>query len=83
MIDPKPLWDFDNPKASQEKFERLAQSTDNEVDKAILLTQVAIALGLQGQYEQVLEIHESIISNSPGVQAFIHVETGRLLRSSG
>ena len=83
MIDPKPLWDFDNPKASQEKFAMLAQSTDNEVDKAILFTQVARALGLQGHFEQGFEILESIISNSPEVQAFIHIETGRLLRSSG
>jgi len=83
VIDPKPMWDFDNPKVSQEKFEMLAQSADNEFDKAILVTQVARALGLQGQYEQGLEILESIISNSPEVQAFIHIETGRILRSSG
>ena len=51
MIDPKPLWNFDDPRESQSQFESLAKETEEINDKAILLTQVARALGLQGEFK--------------------------------
>ncbi len=83
MIDPKPLWNFDDPKSSQLKFEQLAEAATDIKDKAILLTQVARALGLQGEHQKGLDLLDSITSNSPEVQAFIHIERGRIYRSSG
>jgi len=83
MIEPKPLWNFDDPRESQSQFESLAKETEEINDKAILLTQVARALGLQGEFKSGFNLLDSITSNSPEVHAFIHIERGRLYRSSG
>lgn len=82
MIDPAPLWDFDDPAASERRFRERAEGADPD-DRMVLMTQVARALGLQGRYD---EGHAALddLSPTPGeVAVRIALERGRLLRSAG
>ena len=47
MTDPAELWDFDDPAASEHRFREAAVGSD----RAVMLTQVARALGLQEAYD--------------------------------
>lgn len=85
MIDPAPLWDFNDPAASSRLFRELAAAASPE-GVAILRTQVARALGLQGRYADGhadLDDVESASSGSSVVSVRVALERGRLLRSSG
>lgn len=82
MIDPKPLWDFSDPAASEARFrEALVGATGP--DRDVLLTQVARALGLQGRFADALALLDSIASDEPEVRVRVLLERGRVLRTSG
>ena len=49
LIDPKPLWDFDDPAASEARFLAEAESAEEPAASA-WMTQAARALGLQGEF---------------------------------
>jgi tetratricopeptide (TPR) repeat protein len=51
-MDPLDLWDFNDPAASLKRFRQLERDAIEESDKAFALTQVARALGLQGNYAE-------------------------------
>lgn len=82
MIDPTPLWDFDDPAASGERFLDAAERAD-EPDRIAWLTQYVRALGLQEQYDAATKVLDQLASDDPQAATYLALERGRLLRSSG
>jgi tetratricopeptide (TPR) repeat protein len=82
VIDPRPLWDFDDPVSSGERFLDAAERAD-EPDRTAWLTQYARALGLQERYDQAARILDGLASDDPQASTYLHIERGRVLRSSG
>ncbi|HEY3528915.1 MAG TPA: tetratricopeptide repeat protein [Nocardioides sp.] len=82
MIDPRPLWDFDDPAGSGERFLDAAERAD-EPDRTSWLTQYARALGLQEQYDEATKVLDRLHSDAPEAAAYLAIERGRVLRSSG
>ncbi|TFB48174.1 tetratricopeptide repeat protein [Cryobacterium tagatosivorans] len=90
------LWDFTDPAASAERFRSAA--ADGELDDAaaaVLATQAARALGLQGRFDEGHAVLDEVAgasdpaseraSDRPSahVLARVALERGRLLRSAG
>ena len=50
-MDPRSLWDFNYPTASERRFRETAETTTGR-ERDVLLTQVARALGLQERYDE-------------------------------
>ena len=82
MIDPTPLWDYDDPAASEQRF-RDAAATAEGTDRLVLLTQVARALGLQERYDDAHAILTDLATREPEIATRVSLERGRLLRSAG
>ncbi len=82
MIDPRPLWDFDDPAASGERFLDAAEHAE-EPDKTAWLTQYARALGLQEQHDHATRVLDGLASDDPEAATYLRLERGRVLRSSG
>jgi tetratricopeptide (TPR) repeat protein len=82
VIDPRPLWDFDDPAASGERFLDAAEHAD-EPDKTTWLTQYVRALGLQEKYDEALKILDRLHCDAPEAATYLALERGRVLRSSG
>lgn len=81
-MDPKQLWDFDDPAGSEQRF-RQALATAEGSDRLVLLTQVARALGLQERYDEGHAVLDQLAVDDPEVVTRTALERGRLLRSSG
>ncbi len=82
MVDPLPLWDFDDPATSEARFRDAAVETSGD-DAEEWLTQVARALGLQERYDAGHAVLDGLTASSPAVGSRAALERGRLLRSSG
>jgi tetratricopeptide (TPR) repeat protein len=82
MMDPKELWDFDDPAGSERRFRKAAATTSGD-DRAAHLTQVARALGLQERYDEGHAVLDQLAVDDPEVLTRTALERGRLLRSSG
>ncbi|HET9841989.1 MAG TPA: tetratricopeptide repeat protein [Nocardioides sp.] len=82
MIDPRPLWDFEDPAASGERFLDAAERAD-EPDKTAWLTQYVRALGLQEKYDEATKILDRLHCDAPEAATYLALERGRVLRSSG
>lgn len=82
MIDPRPLWDFDDPAASGERFLDAAERAD-EPDRTAWLTQYARTLGLQEQYDSAHKVLDQLLSDDPQAATYLALERGRVLNSSG
>jgi len=82
MIDPRPLWDFDDPASSGERFLDAAEHAE-EPDKTAWLTQYARALGLQEQYDHATRVLDGLASDDAQAATYLRLERGRVLRSSG
>jgi len=82
MIDPTPMWDFDDPAASLVRFREAAAAAGGD-ERQVLLTQVARALGLQEQYAEGHATLDELTSQHPEVRARVALERGRLHRSAG
>lgn len=81
MIDPTPVWDFDDPAGSADRFaERAARATTPD-ERTGWLTQQARALGLQGEFDAAHALLDSVPRGT--APAYVALERGRLLRSSG
>ena len=76
------LWDFDDPAGSEARFRAAAEAANGD-DRAMLTTQVARALGLQGRFGEGHEALDAIESPGAEVELRIALERGRLLRSEG
>jgi len=81
-MDPKSLWDFDDPAASEQRL-RAAAATASSRDRDVLLTQVSRALGLQERYDGAHDVLDRIAPGHPEVDARVALERGRLVRSAG
>jgi tetratricopeptide (TPR) repeat protein len=82
MLDPGPLWDFGDPAASGHRFREAARTTEG-ADRAVLDTQLARALGLQGRYTEAHSVLDAVTDIEPEVVVRVTLERGRLLRSAG
>ncbi|MDX6358863.1 MAG: hypothetical protein QOH37_1917 [Nocardioidaceae bacterium] len=82
MIDPKPLWDFDDPTTSAERFLDAAEHA-TEPDRTAWLTQYVRALGLQEKYDEATKVLDRLSSEDPQAATYLALERGRVLRSSG
>ena len=82
MTSVRTLWDFADPAASEARFREAASGSD----RLAMLTQVARALGLQGQYDAGHVVLDEVAADPAlDVEARIRVrlERGRLLNSAG
>src|SRR3954465_1360596 len=82
VIDPRPLWDFDDPAASGERFLDAAEHAD-EPDRTSWLTQYSRALGLQERYGDASRVLDELASDDAEAATYLDLERGRLLNSSG
>lgn len=82
MLDPAPLWDFDDPAGSETRFREAAAIAEG-ADRLVLLTQVARALGLQERYDEGHALLDELAVSYPEVATRASLERGRLLRSAG
>jgi tetratricopeptide (TPR) repeat protein len=82
MIDPRALWDFDDPDSSGERFLDAAEQAA-EPDRTSWLTQYARALGLQERYDAAQRVLDGLASDDPEAATYLALERGRVLRSSG
>ena len=82
MFDPHPLWDFDDPSGSEERFLHAAENAA-EPDRTAWLTQYARALGLQEKYDEATKVLDRLGSDDPQTATYLALERGRVLRSSG
>ena len=80
---PLDLWDFDDPAGSEQRF-RTAAATAEGAERAVLLSQVARALGLQERYDDGHAALDALPTGRwPEVDVRVLLERGRLHRSSG
>jgi len=78
------LWDWDNPTDSEARFREAAETAGSELDAAILRTQVARALGLQGRSAEALAILDALPDAADAeLDARRALERGRVLNSHG
>ncbi|MGZ6754114.1 MAG: tetratricopeptide repeat protein [Nocardioides sp.] len=82
MTDPTPLWDFDDPAGSEQRFRAEAEGAEPD-DRVVLMTQVARALGLQEKYDEGHQVLDDLSPTTDEAAVRIALERGRLLRSSG
>jgi tetratricopeptide (TPR) repeat protein len=82
VIDPRPLWDFDDPAASGERFLDAADAA-GEPDKTAWLTQYARTLGLQERYDDAHRVLDRLTAQAPEAVVYVDLERGRVLNSSG
>ena len=83
MLDPRPYWNFDDPAASELVFRDLLETTTNAVDRVVVQTQIARALGLQGKFEEGMSLIDSLADVDHTTLAWRAIEMGRLHRSKG
>ena len=84
LIDPKPLWDFDDPSASEARL--LAAADDaSEPARSAWLTQVARAMGLQEKFDVAHAVLDSLAVSGIALEVAVRLdlERGRLYRSAG
>ena len=84
MIDPRSLWDFDDPAGSEQRLREAARAAAGD-DRAAWQTQVARALGLQEHYDAGHALLDEVAADGHGgeVPARVALERGRLRRSAG
>jgi tetratricopeptide (TPR) repeat protein len=82
VIDPRPLWDFDDPAASGERFLDAAEHAD-EPDRTSWLTQYSRTLGLQELYGDASRVLDELASDDAEAATYLDLERGRVLNSSG
>jgi tetratricopeptide (TPR) repeat protein len=82
VIDPRPLWDFDDPAASGERFLDRADRAE-EPDRTSWLTQYVRALGLQERYDEATQVLDRLHSDAAEAATYLALERGRVLNSSG
>jgi tetratricopeptide (TPR) repeat protein len=82
VIDPKPLWDFNDPVGSEGRFRAAAQGRPSPEAEA-WATQVARALGMQERYDEGHAVLDAIRSEAHEVRCRVALERGRLWRSAG
>jgi tetratricopeptide (TPR) repeat protein len=82
----RPLWDFENLEASEERFRAQLEQESTDEGRAEVLTQLARVQSLQDNWdgcEQYLREAESLAGDDELVKLRVELERGRKLRSSG
>ncbi|MGW9629151.1 tetratricopeptide repeat protein [Agromyces sp. NPDC055520] len=87
------LWDFGDPAASEERFREAADDDGNSAhDRAVMTTQLARALGIQGRIDEALAALDGVTAGiQPGdapadaaeLRARVSIERGRIAASDG
>ncbi|NHN55223.1 hypothetical protein G9U51_05405 [Calidifontibacter sp. DB0510] len=77
------LWDFADPQSSEQRLRGAADTSTDPDERAELQTQVARALGLQGEWMQAERELAAVTSTDPIVQARVALENGRVRNSAG
>ncbi|HEY7525432.1 MAG TPA: tetratricopeptide repeat protein [Candidatus Limnocylindria bacterium] len=77
------LWDWDNPADSEARFRAAAAAATSKRERAILLTQVARALGLQGRSTEALAVLDALPGGDAELATRAVLERGRVLNSAG
>lgn len=80
------LWDFGDAVASETRFREAVDSAHNDEDRALAMTQVARAQGLQGDFEgarETLANADRLLLNESIARAQYWVEIGRVENTSG
>lgn len=83
MIDPKPLWDFDDPGASEGRLRGAATAAAGTPEHAAWMTQVARAVGLQDRFDEGHALLDGLEAGDDETAVRIALERGRLFRSAG
>jgi tetratricopeptide (TPR) repeat protein len=86
-LDVQPLWDFDRPEQSEQRFRAALPAAAGD-DRLILLTQIARTYSLRGWFDdahRLLDRIEAVLpqSTTPAVRVRYHLERGRSFRSAG
>jgi tetratricopeptide (TPR) repeat protein len=82
----RPLWDFENLDASEQRFLELLERETSDEGRSEVLTQLARVYGLRERFsecDRLLIQAEAIAGSSGSANARIHLERGRLLLSRG
>lgn len=77
------LWDPDDPITSEAAFRSAISASDDAEVRAVLGTQLARALGLQGRFDEADRVLERIDAAVPAIRARVSLERGRLWNSGG
>jgi tetratricopeptide (TPR) repeat protein len=84
MTDLTALWDFSDAAGSEARF-RAAADWTNGADRAVLLTQVARALGLQDRFEDGHTLLDTVAAEASDDEVVVRIalERGRLWNTAG
>jgi tetratricopeptide (TPR) repeat protein len=80
------LWDFDDLDSSETRFSEQLDREESDARRAEVLTQLARAHGLRGDFEacaRVLDEAERLGGDDPAANVRLELERGRMFRSSG
>jgi len=82
----RPLWDFDDLDASEERLRAQLEQETTDPGRAEVLTQLARVEGLRGDFDrclQLLDQAELLAADDPVANVRLELERGRMFRSSG
>jgi tetratricopeptide (TPR) repeat protein len=82
----RPLWDFDDLDASEERFRAQLDQEESDAGRAEVLTQVARVHGLRDDFDtcaKTLDEADALAGSSAAARIRIELERGRMYRSSG
>ena len=82
----RPLWDFDDLDASEQRFRTQLDAETTEAGRAEVMTQIARVEALRGDFDKCLELldeAEPLAGDDPVANIRLELERGRMFRSSG
>jgi tetratricopeptide (TPR) repeat protein len=82
----RPLWDFDDLDASEQRFRAQLEQEANDAGRAEVLTQLARVEGLRGNFDRCAELldeAEPLAGQDARSNIRLELERGRMFRSSG
>jgi tetratricopeptide (TPR) repeat protein len=82
----RPLWDFDDLDASEQRFRAQLEQEANDAGRAEVLTQLARVEGLRGNFDRCaerLDEAEPLAGQDARSNIRLELERGRMFRSSG
>jgi len=82
----RPLWDFDDLDASEQRFRAQLEQETSDPGRAEVLTQLARVEGLRGDFDKcllLLDEAEPLAADDPVANVRLELERGRMFRSSG
>jgi tetratricopeptide (TPR) repeat protein len=82
----RPLWDFDDLDASEQRFRAQLDEENSDAGRAEVLTQLARVQGLRGDFDEcgrLLDEAEPLAGSSPVAKVRLELERGRMHRSGG